>query len=245
MSKVNAARVARVLQVMEEHGLDQIFVTQPVSVQYLMGGFRSSSWERCNGVYINKHGKVTALLNVIGCLVELEGCDIVFHHDNDNPIAALKKLMIPGSIGVDMSWPSMFTMRLIKECPQHTVVADPTVECVRMIKDEEERALMRASSLINDQVAETCIRAARSVIEKAGYGEDYTHRTGHCIGLEGHEWPDISLANEMPLAAGMCFSVEPGIYIPGKVGVRIEDLVMVTEDGAEVLHHHPKDFRIV
>ncbi len=68
-------------------------------------------------------------------------------------------------------------------------------------------------------------RASRAVIEDGGYGEYFIHRTGHGIGLEGHEHPYIVEGNEIPLESGMTFSVEPGIYIPGEFGVRIEDIV--------------------
>lgn len=87
--------------------------------------------------------------------------------------------------------------------------------------------------------------AARDVIVKAGYGEYFTHRTGHNIGIEVHEWPDISSTNDMPLVPGMCFSIEPGIYLPDSVGVRIEDLVIVTENGCENLNHYTKELQIV
>lgn len=84
-------------------------------------------------------------------------------------------------------------------------------------------------------------RAARRVIEDAGYGKYFIHRTGHGIGLEVHEFPDVSASSEAVAKPGMCFSVEPGIYLPGQFGVRVEDLVAVTEDGCETLNKAPRD----
>lgn len=72
-------------------------------------------------------------------------------------------------------------------------------------------------------------RAARSVVEAAGYGEAFIHRTGHGLGLEGHEPPWISGSNTQTLEQGMVFSVEPGIYLPGHFGVRIEDIIVITD----------------
>ena len=86
-------------------------------------------------------------------------------------------------------------------------------------------------------------RAARRVIEDAGYGKYFIHRTGHGIGLEVHEFPDVSASSEAVAKPGMIFSVEPGIYLPGKFGVRVEDLVAVTDDGCETLNHAPRDLR--
>ena len=88
-------------------------------------------------------------------------------------------------------------------------------------------------------------RAARQVIEEAGYGEYFTHRTGHFIGREVHEAGDVSEFNQAKAQVGQIFSIEPGIYLPGKVGVRIEDLVLVTETGCQVLNQVSKDLIVV
>jgi Xaa-Pro aminopeptidase len=88
-------------------------------------------------------------------------------------------------------------------------------------------------------------RAARRVIADAGYGEYFIHRTGHGIGLTTHEPPYIVEGEAQPLQPGMCFSVEPGIYLPGRFGVRIEDIVTLGEDGGRRLTNSSRDLRIV
>ena len=88
-------------------------------------------------------------------------------------------------------------------------------------------------------------RAARTVIADAGYGEYFIHRTGHGIGVTTHEPPYMIEGEERPLVPGMCFSVEPGVYLPGRFGVRIEDIVTVTEDGGRRLNATPHEMRIV
>ncbi len=87
--------------------------------------------------------------------------------------------------------------------------------------------------------------AARDLIAAAGYGDNFFHRLGHFIGREDHEQGDVSAASELTAQPGMVFSIEPGIYLPGVGGVRIEDLLIVTEEGCEVLNRVDKTLRTV
>jgi Xaa-Pro dipeptidase len=87
--------------------------------------------------------------------------------------------------------------------------------------------------------------ATREVIEKSGYGKYFTHRTGHGIGMEGHEDPYMRGDNMQLLEPGMAYTVEPGIYLPNRNGVRIEDNVVITESGADCLSDMPREIRVV
>jgi Xaa-Pro dipeptidase len=120
---------------------------------------------------------------------------------------------------------------------------EPT-ERTREIHTIVERANAAAREAAGPGVpCEEVDRAARSVIEEAGYGEYFIHRTGHGIGLGGHESPYIVKGNTQELAPGMTFTIEPGIYIPSEVGVRIEDNMLITEDGATSLTSYPRELR--
>jgi Xaa-Pro dipeptidase len=97
----------------------------------------------------------------------------------------------------------------------------------------QSEALMTARPGVECQAVDA---AARKVITDAGYGPDYTfftHRVGHGMGMDGHEWPYLVRGNTLKLAANMTFSDEPGIYIPGEFGIRLEDDMHITEKGAE------------
>ena len=87
--------------------------------------------------------------------------------------------------------------------------------------------------------------AARRVITSAGYGENFVHRVGHGIGTEAHEDPYVVAGNATQLVPGNAFSVEPGIYLPGRFGLRLEDIVVATDAGPERLNHAARDLATV
>jgi Xaa-Pro dipeptidase len=125
-----------------------------------------------------------------------------------------------------------------------TVVLGKPTEKMKRVWDIVHRAQSAALAAAKPGVAcEAVDIAARKVIEDAGFGPGYkyfTHRLGHGIGLDGHEWPYLVRGNKTPLATGMTFSDEPGIYIPGEFGMRHEDCMFITENGAELFTPQPQ-----
>ena len=93
--------------------------------------------------------------------------------------------------------------------------------------------------------AEQLDAVGRDIIEAAGFGPNFMHRTGHGIGLETHEEPYIVSGNSRMLESGMAFSIEPGIYLPGRFGARIEDIFVCTEDGAVSLNNTSRELRFL
>ncbi|WP_038605486.1 M24 family metallopeptidase [Corynebacterium atypicum] len=133
------------------------------------------------------------------------------------------------------------------DCTRTYVVGGPSQD----IDDEVEsmyQVLYRAQQAAVDAVrpgvtAESIDRAAREPIAWAGYGDAFFHRTGHGIGLSTHEEPFIMGGNDLVLEEGMAFSIEPGIYLRGRYGARIEDIVVVTADGCEQLNRGPRELQ--
>jgi len=115
------------------------------------------------------------------------------------------------------------------------VIGDLELELARVYEIVQAANRAGRAAVRPGTPAETVDQAARSVIEESGYGEYFIHRTGHGLGLEVHEPPFIVAGNEQALESGMTFTVEPGIYLPGRGGVRIEDDVLVTKEGVETL----------
>ena len=346
---MNTQRIQRVIDNMRACGLRQIIVSNTASVYYLAGVW-CAPFERMLALHVRDDGRLKLYANRMFALEGLTDVPMVEYEDTDDCVAVLAGDMLPGALGIDKTWPSHFTIRLMQKRPDIVpVLGSQPVDDARMIKDADELELMRVSSRMNvavcDRITEAlregvtekeiqalynrcaleagspgpsftpliCFgkngaephhdsdatplqsgdtvimdvgllwqrycsdmtrtvlfgkagdeqkrvfdivtaanragiaacrpgavmrdidRAARRVIEDAGYGPYFTHRTGHGIGLDEHEFPDCSSASEIVARPGMIFSIEPGVYLPGKFGVRVEDLVAITEDGCEVL----------
>ena len=346
---MNNHRIARVIENMRAEGLNQILVSAPASVYYLTGAWVEPG-ERMLALQVMDSGDVRLFVNRMFALSGTVDVPLMEFDDTDDCIDLLASHVKPGMLGIDKTWPSHFTIRLMeRRSDVRPVVGSRPVDVARMCKDAEELAWMRKSSRMNVEVCRrtgesleagmteiegqelykrialaagasgpsftplicfgangaephhssdstrlkagdgvildvgllwqhycsdmtrtlffgACTdeqrrvheivsaanragiaaarpgakmkdidRAARRVIEDAGYGKYFIHRTGHGIGLEVHEAPECSAASEMIAQPGMVFSVEPGIYLPGHFGVCVEDLVAITEDGCEVL----------
>ncbi|MDN4607304.1 M24 family metallopeptidase [Sporosarcina highlanderae] len=127
-----------------------------------------------------------------------------------------------------------------------TVAFGEPSEKQREIYETVRKAEQAAIDLVRPGVkARDLDKAARDVITDAGYGEYFTHRLGHGLGISVHEFPSITGTNDLELQEGMVFTIEPGIYNPEITGVRIEDDVVVTADGVEVLTKFPKELKII
>ena len=349
-------RVSRVLDRLAERGLTQMLVCDPLSIWYLTG-YYTEPYERFLALYLARQdGRPTATLFCNQLFPDAsDRCEqVVVYSDTDDPVPLVARACNHSApLGVDKDLAARWLLPLMDAgAASGFALASDAVDATRSVKDERERELMRAASLINDEAmgwlaaqvregvteeeiaagladeyrrlgadgnsfepivsfganaadphhepdqtafhrgdmvlfdvgckrdwycadmtrtfftaeptahqlevyetvrraneaAEALVapgvtfaeidRAARSVIEEAGYGPYFTHRLGHQIGLSVHEPGDVSAAHDEPVQVGQCFSIEPGIYLPDDIGVRIEDLVIVTDDGCEVLNHY-------
>lgn len=354
-------RVARVLQEMDAKGLKQILVSAPPSIFYLTGKWFNPG-ERMITLLLKSNGEHKLIVNKLFPVEEDLGVDIVWYGDAENPMDVLAELIDKNEVlGIDKTWPSHYLISLMeKNAASGFVNSSPIIDRIRMIKDEEERELMRISSQKNDNVMKNfwkelkeglteqeCVdilkrlyeaegvmefsfdpivafspngadphhetdnsvlrkgqsividiggiyksycsdmtrtvffgeepseehkkiyeivkeanlrgiaavkegvkfseidAAARDYIESMGYGEYFTHRTGHSIGIETHDFGDVGQVNHDEVKEGMIFSIEPGIYLKDDIGVRIEDLVMVKKDGAEILNSVTKEITVI
>ncbi len=150
------------------------------------------------------------------------------HHDPGDRVVAEGDIVVVDMGGARDGYCSDLTRTFAAGPPSSEAVA---VHAAVAAAQEAARA-----AVASGVAAGAVDRAARAVIEKAGLGHRFIHRTGHGIGLDIHEEPYIVVGNERLLEPGMVFSLEPGVYLPDRLGVRIEDIVVVTETGSETLN---------
>jgi Xaa-Pro aminopeptidase len=136
-----------------------------------------------------------------------------------------------------------FTDGYASDITRTYVVGQPPSDFQRVYDTVREAQRAGVAAVRSRAGAESIDRAARSIIEAAGFGAYFNHRTGHGVGLEVHEPPYLVAGNREPLEPGMVHSVEPGIYLPNRFGVRLEDLVVVEESKARLLNHAPMEPR--
>ena len=344
---------------MKKTGMEQVLIANPININYF-APFGARRSDRATFLYVSMDKALVLANDIIG-YTTLGDYDVVWHTDGDDVCEAIAKVTDHNKpLGVDGDYPAKWLLPLAKfNAASDYYVADRAINLQRAHKDEEEKQLMRDSSLMNDRVmkrvrgvfrdgitekeaagiiskmfveegadhpgwvivafqenaanphhhpgdralkegdlilvdmgsalkkyqsdmtrtffwksvsdyqreiyqlvlnanlaGEAAVKAgarccdvdaaARDLISAAGYGKNFTHRLGHYIGLEVHDPGDIIFGNEDPVEPGMCFSCEPGVYLPGQFGVRIEDLVCVREDGsAEILNYDSKELEIL
>jgi Xaa-Pro aminopeptidase len=164
------------------------------------------------------------------------------HHDaGDRVIRAGEPVVL--DIGGTRAGYASDTTRTVWVAGEAGIAPEPEfVRVFELVRD----AQARATAAIRPGVpAEQIDATARSVIADAGYADFFTHRLGHGIGLEVHEDPYVVSGNSTPLKPGAAFSVEPGVYLPGRWGVRLENIVMCSETGATVLNRSSLDLRVL
>ncbi len=131
------------------------------------------------------------------------------------------------------------------DCTRTYSLGEPTPEIAEQYAILQRAQAAAVAAVRPGVTAEQVDAAARDVLADAGLAEYFVHRTGHGIGLSVHEEPYIVAGNDLPLTEGMAFSVEPGVYFPGKWGARIEDIVIVTADGALAVNTGPHELTVV
>ncbi len=131
------------------------------------------------------------------------------------------------------------------ELTRMAFVGTPTLRYVEVHRTVEAAVTAGMAAARPGALLKDVDLAARGVIERAGYGQYFTHRVGHGLGLTGHELPSVTHLNTQPIEEGMVFSVEPGVYLPGEFGVRLEEIVYIAKDGAHRLSELPRDVHVI
>lgn len=161
-----------------------------------------------------------------------------------NPHASpSNRALQPGDLLV-IDWGATYN-GYISDITRTFAIGQPDAEMVRIARIVAEANTAARTAAGPEVTADEVDASARRVIEQAGYGQFFIHRTGHGIGMEGHEAPYIRPGNDLPLQPWMTFTIEPGIYLPERNGVRIEDNVVITDTGIECLTNLPRELLVL
>lgn len=160
------------------------------------------------------------------CTVSIGPSSALPHGGQDAPVEAGQVLLIDGGVSRD-GYRSDITRTFT-----FGAMSPRVREVMQLVLDAQTAAIEAVRPGVP---AEAIDAAARSLISRAGYGKAFTHRVGHGLGISGHEPPYLVAGNRQPLESGMVITIEPGVYLPGQFGVRLEDDILVTDSGAECL----------
>lgn len=158
------------------------------------------------------------------------------HHTGETILKTGDAVVMDIGAGRDSFSSDITRMAVIGEAPEGYTELHAVVEAAVQAAMQAARPGVRAHELDD---------AARAVITNAGFGEYFVHRTGHGMGVEVHEPPYISASSQSVLDENMVFSIEPGIYLPGRFGLRLEDIVILRADGPEILSDLPRDLMLI
>ena len=197
----------------------------------ISGLTETQAMERLNGIMVEQGLKVD-----FGICASGPNSAMPHHHTGDRVIELGDAVIFDWGGELD---------GYLSDMTRTVFIGEPTDE-QRKVYDIVLRANAAAFAAVRPGVAcEDVDKAARDLITAKGYGDAFIHRVGHGLGMDVHEEPYLVSGNKMPLAAGMVFSDEPGIYLAGKFGVRIEDTVVCTEDGAALINGAPRDLTVM
>jgi Xaa-Pro dipeptidase len=135
--------------------------------------------------------------------------------------------------------------RYTSDITRMSTIGNPHKDYALVHQIVEDAICAALKAAIPGEIAKNVDKAAREAIEKEGFGKYFVHRTGHGLGTEIHEAPFITSSSETILEPGMVFSIEPGIYMPGKFGVRLEEIVILHDDGPEILSKIPRELKVI
>ena len=267
MNRAVTPRMERVLAAMAQHHVDTLLLTPSSSLKYVLGGGPIVD-ERLFVLAMTPGEEPFLLCNELYALEaeELFAGDKIFWKDGEDPYPILKRELQRrdwplNRVAVDQSTQARFLFPMMATLDgSQFLSATAILDALRVYKDPEERDRMRQACRLGQEALKRTMadgaaaeaaqlgrelqevdRAARKVITDAGYGKYFIHRTGHGVGIDVHETPNAAEGETAILKPGMAFSIEPGIYLPGRFGVRIEDLALMTEDGVEILHSYPRE----